>query len=91
MEAARDRIEQLELQIEYLQEHIDGLDKEVAAMEQEQGTIHAAILHDKNQIAIELDKEKSRTKDLMKNLSQLERMVTELNELKAGSQRGTFY
>lgn len=79
---ARDRIEQLEIQIEYLQEHINGLETEVQALEQDQGTIHAAILHDKNKLSVDLDAEKNKTKDLVTNLQQLEKMVGELNDMK---------
>jgi prefoldin subunit 5 len=81
-EQATDRIEQLELQIEYLQEHIDSLDGEVASMEREQGTVHAAILHEKKQLLIDLESEKSKNKVMMKNLKQLETMINELNSMK---------
>lgn len=87
MEQAKDRIDQLESQIEYLQEHIDGLDKEVARMERDQGTIHAAILQDKKNIAKELDSEKEKNKKLMENLKQLEIMVNELNSIKQAAMK----
>lgn len=85
IESARDRIGQLELQIEYLQEHIDGLEKDILTLEADQGTIHAAILNDKHGIDLERRDAANRNKELLENVARLEKMFSDLNEIKPGA------
>eukprot|EP00842_Homolaphlyctis_polyrhiza_P003827 jgi/Hompol1/4445/HPOL_000207-RA len=74
LHTAKDRIEQLEIQIEYLQEHIDGLEKELAVFERERDTIQSAFVNDRDNLAAELRNERERTAGLLQNLAKLEAM-----------------
>ncbi|TPX37474.1 hypothetical protein SmJEL517_g00561 [Synchytrium microbalum] len=84
---ARQRIEQLEMQVEYLQEHADGLEKELASYESGQQTMLAIKEDERLAMKHELDREKERGDGLLKNLSRLETMLNELQGLKAASPR----
>ncbi|KAI9204904.1 uncharacterized protein BJ171DRAFT_91369 [Polychytrium aggregatum] len=77
---ARQRIEQLEMQIEYLQEHIDELEKELAGQEGEKMNIFAAFDEEKRLLNQDLQKEKSRSEGLVRNLNRLESMVQDLSK-----------
>ncbi|KAL2915535.1 hypothetical protein HK105_204937 [Polyrhizophydium stewartii] len=79
IETAKDRIDQLEIQVEYLQDHIDGLEKELATYEAERGTVQTAFVSERDQLASDLQAERERTAGLLKNLSKLESMVNDLN------------
>nr|KAJ3420272.1 v-type proton ATPase 16 kDa proteolipid subunit 2 [Polyrhizophydium stewartii] len=74
IETAKDRIDQLEIQVEYLQDHIDGLEKELATYEAERGTVQTAFVSERDQLASDLQAERERTAGLLKNLSKLESM-----------------
>ncbi|KAJ3033382.1 hypothetical protein HK097_004862, partial [Rhizophlyctis rosea] len=84
---ARARIEQLELQIEYLQEYVEGLEKESTSHESEKQAIHAAANEEKAAISAELAREKERVEGLLRNLERLEGMVGELERIKSGRKK----
>ncbi|KAH6564305.1 hypothetical protein BASA83_011775 [Batrachochytrium salamandrivorans] len=79
IEAAKDRIEQLEIQIEYLQEHIDGLEKELVNLEKDREVVQAVVVDERDQLSEDLKTERERTKELLINLTHLERMVNEID------------
>jgi hypothetical protein len=82
MNTANDRIRQLEIQIEYLQEHIDSLEKELAALEQGHSAVHSGIIKERDQMARDLESERVKSKELLKNLQKLEQLVSDLNQIK---------
>ncbi|TPX46008.1 hypothetical protein SeMB42_g03840 [Synchytrium endobioticum] len=82
---ARQRIEQLEMQVEYLQEHVDGLEKELSSYEAGQQTMLAIKEDELQALQLDLNREKERGDGLLKNLNKLEGMLHELQGLKAAS------
>ncbi|KAL5033378.1 hypothetical protein BDV3_000368 [Batrachochytrium dendrobatidis] len=88
IETAKDRIEQLEIQIEYLQEHIDTLEKELSQAGVERDVVQAAIINERDHLREDLKEEQEKTKGLMENLTQLERMVNELDVSRATTPAG---
>ncbi|KAJ3322105.1 hypothetical protein HDV06_003556 [Boothiomyces sp. JEL0866] len=79
LETAKDRIEQLEIQTEYLQEHINGLEKEVEGLENTKSMVQSSFVEEKRTLAQKLGEERETNAKLMKNLENLEKMVNELN------------
>ncbi|KNC96052.1 uncharacterized protein SPPG_08646 [Spizellomyces punctatus DAOM BR117] len=75
LNVARQRIEQLEMQLEYLQEHVEGLEKEISAHDEEKQNLYATLDAEKQSLAQQLARERDRTKGLMNSVDKLERMV----------------
>jgi chromosome segregation ATPase len=78
LETAYDRIESLETQIEALQEHIDSLEREVEQYEDKKMGYQTVLVEEKNHLERELERERTKTKGLLENLTHLEKMVNEL-------------
>ncbi|KAJ3035122.1 hypothetical protein HDV00_004293 [Rhizophlyctis rosea] len=76
--AAKARVEQLELQMEFLQEHIEGLEKEASLFEDEKKNICSASKDGTAKMSADLAREKERCAGLLKNLQHLEKMVDEM-------------
>lgn len=83
--AAHQRIEQLELQIEYLQDHVDALEKELASFEADKKEEIEAYRIERDEMAEGLSIEKQRCDGLLKSLDSLQKMVKELEEMKGRS------
>ncbi|KAJ3257999.1 hypothetical protein HK103_004133 [Boothiomyces macroporosus] len=79
LETAKDRIEQLEIQTEYLQEHINGLEKEVEDLENTKSMVQSSFVEEKRELAQKLAQERERNAKLMENLENVEKMVNQLN------------
>ncbi|TPX64074.1 hypothetical protein SpCBS45565_g06173 [Spizellomyces sp. 'palustris'] len=75
LNVARQRIEQLEMQLEYLQEHVEGLEKEISAHDEEKQTLYATLDAEKQSLGQQLARERDRTKGLLNSVDKLERMV----------------
>jgi DNA repair exonuclease SbcCD ATPase subunit len=80
LESAKDRIEQLEVQIEALQEHIDGLETENEQLDSTKTAIHTAIVEERDLARKQLAEEQEKSAKLVANLKNLENMVNELDE-----------
>ncbi|KAI8612686.1 hypothetical protein BC830DRAFT_1135558 [Chytriomyces sp. MP71] len=79
---ARQRIEQLEMQIEHLQEHIDSLEKERANVTQEKKEFAQSHTDQRRFLQQDLDDERAKTAGLLAAMTKLERMVEDLHAAK---------
>ncbi|KAI8809575.1 hypothetical protein BJ742DRAFT_771051 [Cladochytrium replicatum] len=80
---AKQRIEQLEMQVEYLQEHIDSVEKEVTVFEEEKKELIQIFNEEKAQLESDIQLERNRGAGLMRNLTKLENMLQSLSKPKA--------
>ncbi|KAJ3019184.1 hypothetical protein HKX48_002318 [Thoreauomyces humboldtii] len=87
LDVANVRIEQLEKQLTYLQEHVDSLEKEIVIHEEDRQTLYKSVNSEKREMAAELQKERQRAKDLVHKISALEKRVGQYNDLKDNSIR----
>ncbi|KAJ1560903.1 hypothetical protein HK405_005560, partial [Cladochytrium tenue] len=78
---ARQRIQQLEYQIDCLQEHIDMLEKERGGVHEERDAIERGFNGQLQGLREELEGERQKSAGLLRTMSRLEKMVSELNAL----------
>ncbi|KAJ3127363.1 hypothetical protein HK098_006447 [Nowakowskiella sp. JEL0407] len=76
LSVAKQRIEQLELQIEYLQEHIFSLEKEQVNYDQDKDKVVSKYEKETKKLQEELNEERERASKMILNLSRLETMVS---------------
>ncbi|KAJ3340212.1 hypothetical protein HDU93_007302 [Gonapodya sp. JEL0774] len=79
--AARRRIAQLETQVEYLQEHVEDLEKELSTVSQTRLASLSAAQSRSSELEDDLARERERAATLLKNLNRLEGMVNEMQGL----------
>ncbi|KXS21394.1 hypothetical protein M427DRAFT_318450 [Gonapodya prolifera JEL478] len=79
--AARRRVAQLETQVEYLQEHVEDLEKELSTLSQSRLASLSAAQARTAELEEDLARERERTGALLKNLNRLEGMVNEMQGL----------
>ncbi|KAJ3201675.1 hypothetical protein HDU82_007932, partial [Entophlyctis luteolus] len=79
---ARERISQLELQIEHLQEHIDTLEKERAGVKEEKASFAQAFEDERRFLKMEIEEEREKNLKMLDATTRLEKMVSELNVMK---------
>ena len=80
--AARERIEQLEIQVEYLQDHSDALERELGQFESLKKEEISAYKNARDKMSEDLKLEKERSDGLLKNLTKLQQLVNNLDEFK---------
>ncbi|KAJ3105156.1 hypothetical protein HDU97_008438 [Phlyctochytrium planicorne] len=78
---ARERIEQLEQQVEHLLEQIDSLEKERAQAETDKDEHVLQVDAEKKNMEEELRKERQRNAGLIRSMSKLENMLAEYNAM----------
>ncbi|KAJ3235721.1 hypothetical protein HDU81_000202 [Chytriomyces hyalinus] len=76
---ARQRIEQLEMQIEHLQEHIDTLERERAGVTEEKMEFAQGYQDEIRFLKQELEAERSKHLEVLKGMTSLEKKVRDLN------------
>ncbi|KAI9357687.1 hypothetical protein DFJ73DRAFT_190585 [Zopfochytrium polystomum] len=79
---ARQRISQLEYQIDCLQEHIDFLEKERSSVEEERAIFKQGFEDQVRVFQQELEKEREKSATLLRATAKMEKLVDELDTLK---------
>ncbi|KAJ3396651.1 hypothetical protein HDU92_002277 [Lobulomyces angularis] len=82
---AKRRIDQLEMQLEQLQEHIQLLEADISKFEEEKKLILESCDDERKLVENDLEQEKIKNGALLKNLSKLEIMVSDLDRIKNSS------
>jgi len=80
--SSNQRIKELEIQVEYWQEHVQILQKEVDDLEQEKETYLFKQDNEKQTLENDLKNEKLKNAELGKNINKFESMVKELTEVR---------
>ncbi|KAJ3136723.1 hypothetical protein HK100_001477 [Physocladia obscura] len=84
---ARQRISQLELQIEHLQEHIDSLEKERAGVSDEKAQFALGFEDERRFLKMEIEEEREKNIKMLEATKELEKMVGELIIMKEGIEK----
>ena len=78
LNAAKERIQHLELQLESLHTHIETLESEISNMQGQKINVLTSVTEDKKKVELELEKEKKKVAVLVANVERMEGIVSEL-------------
>ena len=84
LKAAKERIVNLEMQLEALSFHLESLESEIANNESVKAGVINDIQSQKDRVEMELDKERRKNETLIKQVNSMEGFVKEVEELRKG-------